>query len=249
MSRRIGFTSIFLLIGLACAFSQVNIPDYEDRVMADRLSYILDLHDSIIGQDKNLVNGEFYYPHQKNARNHPFYLKESWVRGSVNISGETYNNLLLRYDIHTDQLLLLHIADGAELIELNKNNIHSFTLENAYFIHLDSRGEGKGKDISAGFYQEVYMGELHLYARWVKKRTINSGFLPDEFKQEVDLLLIRGDTCHHIKNNKALKNILADRKKEVGKYMKNNNIHVRHTSPEKVGMVLSYYETLNSVEK
>ncbi len=249
MLQRIGLSAIFLLFVYTCSFSQSRFPDREDQVMSARLSYILDLHDSIISIDKNLVDGEIYYPHQKNARNHPFYQEESWIRGSVNIAGEEYKDLLLRYDIATDQPLMLHISDGAMVIAMNKYDINSFTLENVSFIRLEREGIFDNKDFNPGYYQEVYKGDLRLYAKWVKERSINNGFLPDEFKQEIELLLVKDDTYQDIKTNKALKNMLADQKKEVSKYMQKNNIHVRLSTPEQIGTVISYYEHLSGGER
>lgn len=249
MAHRIGLATIFLFFAYACSFSQARFPDRKDQVMSDRISYIMDLHDSIIGVDKNLVGGEMYYPHRKNARNHPFYQEESWIRGSVKVSGEVYKDLLLRYDIVTDQALMLHISDGAMVIVLNKNDITGFTLEDVSFVRLNREGVFDNKDFNPGYYQEVYKGDLQLYAKWLKQRSINNGFLPDEFKQEIDLLLVKDDTYQVIKNDKDLRNILEDRKQEIRRYMQKNNIHVRLSTPEQLGTVISYYEQLRESGK
>jgi hypothetical protein len=215
--------------------------------MNARKSYILELHDSIIGTDKSLLNGEVYYPHRKNARNHPFYFEESWIRGSVHTQNTTYKDLLLRYNIVKDQPLLLHISGGARVIALNIQEITGFSLENVSFIYLHREGVFDKKEFASGYYQQVYSGDIQLYARWIKERKKNNGFIPDEFQQDVKLIMVKDGAYHSFNSDKSLRDILLDQKKEIKKFMQENNIHVKFSSPEQIGTVIRYYEHLISM--
>jgi hypothetical protein len=232
---------IFGLIFLK-SYTQDRIPSRQGQVMQSRNEYIREFHDSISSPDRRLVNGEIYFPHQTNARNHPFYKTEAWINGTATIRDHQYNNLLLKYDIFLDQPLLLYIDGGAQTIALNKEFVEAFTLEEDLFVYLDPEGKSEDNKREGGFYQQLYKGDLILYVRWNKIRIKNEGLRPDEFQQDISYLLLDKGEYKIIKNDRSLKSILNSHKKEIRKYMQQNNIHVAFSSPYQIATVIGYFE-------
>ena len=88
---------IFLIISrIIPAFSQPS----------DLYTYVHAKH----GSDLNLVNGILYYDKYKNVLNHPFYSGEELLPGSVVISGTSYEDVQINYDIYSQYLVLEYPA-------------------------------------------------------------------------------------------------------------------------------------------
>lgn len=241
---------ILLLIHIQIqATCQSSIPGRINQIMEDRNDYILSLHDSIKGTDRILINGELYYPHQKGALNHPFFSNESWLNGSVTIKDQQYQNCLLRYDLFLDQLLYLHIADGANTLALNREMVNSFFLGGSHFVYFDADQLNGNRSMKEGYYEEVYLGNIGLYARRTKRRIRNDGFRRDEFQQDTKLFLYKEGTFTFFRNDRQLRKALGDHGKEVRQFMRQNNIHVNIDPPSKAGLVITYYEDLKREER
>lgn len=242
---RTWLSASILLAGSVAIFAQPRVPSRADQVTSDRLSYIEHLHDSVSSPDRRLINGAGYYPHQKNASNHPFFREEGWLDGTVTIRGHIYRDLLMRYDIFLDQPLLLYIEGGARTISMSRKYIDGFTLGNDRFIHLGREQDPGSESFDEGFYQVVYDSELTLLVQWKKNRIRNEGFRPDEFQQERLLILGRNGEVSRIRNDRQLRKSLGEHNKELRKFMQLKNIHVNRSDPRQIALVLDYFSSLN----
>ncbi len=223
---------------------QASVPGRINQIMDDRKEFILSLHDSIKGTDRILVNGELYYPHQQGALNHPFFRNESWLTGSVTIEDQLYEDCLLRYDLFLDQLLYLHIADGANTLALNREMVDSFVLEGSEFVYFHAHQLNSTRNMEEGYYETVFDGSTGLYARRTKRRLRNDGFRRDEFQQDTKLYLYKDSIFMFFRNDRQLRKALGDYEKEIRQFMREKNIHVKIDPPSKVSLVIAYYQEL-----
>ncbi len=236
---------ILLIFSGKNAHSQALVPDHSRQIIEARVQYILALNDSITGIDRQLVNGEIYSPDMQAAANHPFFMEESWVRGTVVIDESTYADRLLRYDLSLDRLIYLHISDDAKMLVLNREFVSAFMLGTFYFEFRKPTNPELKKSFDEGYYQVVYNGAFELLAKWAKQRIKNNGPGKDEFRQNVKLLLGNEKGYMQVKNDRQLHSALEADPKELRKYMKQNNIHVRTSSPEMLARVVQYSENVN----
>jgi len=243
--KRYGVPVFLISLLFSTGNAQVTVPGRTNQMMEERKEYILALHDSIKGTDRILVNGEVYFPHQQGAINDPFFAGESWMKGDLTIMGQHYTDCLLRYDIFLDQLLYLHIANGANTLALNREMVSSFKIGNSRFEFLGQDELSFEKKMPVGYYELVYAGNPALFARWSKRRIRNDGFRRDEFQQDVRLYLCMDNQFISFRNDRQLRNALGKYSREIRQFMKQRNIHVKIDSPAEVGLVVAYFEELN----
>lgn len=240
----IGSIVLLLHVIITSGLSQNHSQNGNWNELEPRLKYIQRLHDSIHGSDRQLINGELYFPHQQGAVNHPFYEQEGWLEGTIYISENEYPNCLIRYDLFLDQLLYLHISEGANILALNRGIVHGFVINNSKFKFIDNLIPAKGKRLKSGYYQEIYNGNVTLYTKWSKNRIKNDGHRKDEFQLNRELFIIKEAQSYKIKNDRQLISALEPHSKMIKSYMKQNNIHIITSSPEEIGAVVSYYENI-----
>jgi len=228
---------------------QEEIPGRKQQVMEDRLEYIRIFHDSIKGTDRVLVNGEVYYPHQQGAVNHPFFGSESWHQGNVTVKGEVYPDCLVRYDLFTDRLVYLHISDGAHMLSLNRSDVDGFMIDRSEFLFLSGEHLPENLKMEEGYYERIIVGNISLLVRWSKRRIRNDGFRGDEFRLNRELYLQSGTEFIELKNDKSLRMALEPYEKETGRFMREQNIHVKTDTPVQIARVLRYYEQIKNQEK
>jgi len=100
--------------------------------------------DSIIKQfsslykaDTRLISGDFYpSPHMSPASGHPFFISPDWKLGSVRIGNQIFDSLLLRYDVHSNQVVLntANLTNPTLQVALINHNINRLSLNNRIFI-------------------------------------------------------------------------------------------------------------------
>ena len=91
------------------------------------------------GFDQNLINGILYYDKYKNVLNHPFYSGEEFLPGSVVISGISYEDVQINYDIYSQYLVLKYpIFSGSSYsIIISPEHTDAFDFDGNYFKKFD----------------------------------------------------------------------------------------------------------------
>jgi len=202
---------------------------------ADRDLQVADIyHDAIeaYGVNPQLKNGVYYENFYYNAVGHPFLLEEGYQQGTVTYRDRHYDNVQLRYDIFSQQLLILH--DGEEEVLQNylaPEFVSDFSIGPLFFIKLD------GPAGTPGFYQEVARGDgiLCCYG-WYKSRSENHEgnymkyvFGDQKFRR---YLVIGGEFTRYRTNRSFLRALPAEVRQEARAYIKANNIKVNHAGDD-----------------
>jgi len=245
---RISFSlsGLFILLHLpAQDLSDPGISRKIDSLVSD----IRHLSDSLYGTDLGLINGEDYRYRHTGIDGHPYYRDNSWIHGTVTSGEREHRDLLLRYDIFDDRVILSHTT-GSEtfMIALNKMVIGEFTLEEDHFIQLFDR-DIVNNFPEPGYYQEVYTGKVQLLVKRKKYISGSSGQQLGEFRSD-PLKLVRKDGVYHKLNGRnSLLKILADRKEPVSDYIRSNAIDVRNAPDSDLARIFRFYDSLSLVEK
>ena len=131
------------------------------------------------GFDQNLINGILYYDKYKNVLNHPYYTGEELLPGSVVISGVSYEDVQINYDIYSQYLVFEYpVASGSSYkIIISPEHTDAFNLDGNYFekLILDDRGPL--------FYQLIRVNGLICYIHWEKKKVTKSYQFTDYFTE------------------------------------------------------------------
>jgi len=149
-------------------------PDEKYMSSAD----VHDQYDKLYRVDARLISGDFYQqPHMSESSGHPYFFDSGWKKGSVCLDGVLFENLLLRYDISSDQLVL-NTAEltGSYLQLVIKNGLISyFTMEGALFKPFQQPMNLTGN----GFCQVVAKGKVNLLLLKSKNLKVTTGGISD----------------------------------------------------------------------
>jgi hypothetical protein len=143
--------------------------------------------------DSRLISGDYYAePSLANTTGHPYFMDPLWKKGYVVLEAIRYENLWLRYNIASNQLLLnLKELTGTGIqISLKKQNISEFGLDGHRFIP-DHSGDGK----PTGRFRELLAdGPAKLEVLWTKSLKVPaSGTSVYVYESRNQWMLVRGD--------------------------------------------------------
>ena len=89
----------------------------------------------LYGADQVLINGVEYYNEHARSKGHKFYGEDRYQRGRLVIEHKVYDDVLLKYDIYNQQVLMLSSQGSARDREIIINGLwlKEFSLGNRVF--------------------------------------------------------------------------------------------------------------------
>ena len=206
--------------------------------------------DPVYGVDQRLVSGPFYNRKLDGSINgNPYAYGSEWKIGTVSFDGITFTDLLLRYDIEENSVVLnfRNINGSSHQIELKKNNIESFTLEGKVFVPLP---EGVMND-STWFCELMAEGDVdYLVLRYkslkVKGGSGSSGYY---YREDMKQLLRNDDMVVKFKSKRTLFRLYPHHKQEIKKYMKERQIYPYRFRMEDRAAMVRYCNYLTGGEE
>jgi hypothetical protein len=187
-----------------------------------------------------LYNGSDYGEYIPLKDEHPFYLSDDWIYGSVTYDGQYYDNIMLQYDIASDQLVIESHMYGTQ-IQLIKSRVHSFTLEDRKFVNIDSSS-------MKGFYEVLYDGETKVLAKRIKRlqERVSSSEITREFEEKNKYYMLVNGEYVVVRNKKSVLKVLRGHKKELQQKYQAKNSDAKK-QPERQIVILA--ELNDSIEE
>ncbi len=103
------------------------------------------------------ISNGLYHSNSYNIYTNNTYLKkESATTGVVNYDGQSYYNIFLKYDVYQDELVYFQNENNRDGIQLNSNNVASFSIYDRQFKRVDKNGSIK----KAGYYEVLGENEM-----------------------------------------------------------------------------------------
>jgi hypothetical protein len=126
---------------------------------------IREAFDKIYGLDIGLINGKKYYPAQIKAKGDPFWGKSDFLTADITLSGKTFRNQILKYNLHQQEFVLLFSdLNGQQFqIVINYSLIDSVRIPTGLFIR------NQFPEIKQPFVRNIYQGHLSCYSTLYKK--------------------------------------------------------------------------------
>lgn len=214
---------------LCCFFSNLTL--WGQNTAADPMKEYATLVVHAYGQDQELVNGMQYYNRHPLSMGNPFLLEGRMHQGSVTIRGEHYQDVWLRYDIHSQQVEVKYqtINGAYNQVILVNDRLDEFTIGELSFrnMTIDRR--------QAQIYQVIGAGRLLFHISWEKRLVPvsgNSRFIEEFTKARRSYLLEIEGTWHLFKNKRRFIKLFPERlKKNVKKIIRAYSVRFRTASP------------------
>lgn len=156
-----------------------------------------------------------------------FYKTAEWYTGSVVYSGQLFTDVLLKYDVFGDQLLVKQLDRlGGGSILLFKDKVDEFAIDGTQFVHVH------GSSQIDGYYELLWdedgnrlLGK-HLKNDFLRKDRRATYYEFTDLKKEY--VLDKQGSYYSIKGKKELTNIYPGLKREINSfYQKNKGLRSR----------------------
>lgn len=181
-----------------------------------------------------------------NKESHPYFSENEWQKGSLVYNGTTYAVEGLKYDIETDHLIYLHVANNTSVnvMALDENAITEFELFGKTFRYFKYLKNERGKRVKDGYSEVVFDGKLKFLIRWEKKQIISNNAMGYN-NASCNMYLLQDDKLILIQNMSQLINQLeVPYRDAVKRYKKENHLKISKTKYMAASDVLHFYENL-----
>lgn len=213
-------------------------------------TYTLALYDSAAVESQHLYNGQQYYVYDSQSEEHPFFLSREWVTGSVFYDGQLFDSIPLLYDIVKDQLVVRYTKSFGN-VSLQSEKVGHFHLSGGElaghnFIRLEA-GQGAGVGMRTGFYDLIYDGPSNVLSRRTKTRqqTLSDTKVIIGFPYKEMFYLYAQGEYHAVATKKTVLSYLADQKRPLNKYLKDQKIKFRKNKEAAILALASHYDQLS----
>ena len=256
MSQRTKINCLFLLLFYAYAPPSWGQPIKGTKDSAswgqpekidDGYTEAINLYHSYLRPESALFHGPEYVAYDRQLREgHPYYGENRKRPGTIGYNGIFYRNVSLLYDLVLDQVVMDDPYNVFK-IALLTDWIDSFSIEDHFFIHLrDSLNPSAPR---VGFYESLYKGRIMLLKKEKKhiQEDLYSSDHVERFIEGTDSLyyLKMGDQYLSVNNSKSLLAALKNRKKEVRKFIRANNLSMRYDRENTLIKVAAWYDNAN----
>ena len=245
MKNLVGLFLANLLV--LCAFFPLNsgaqqaIKPYSSKKVSEHF-------DEFFKLDSRLVNGDFYQtPNLSMATGHPFYFSPEWKKGSVKIEGDEFDDLLLRYDIHSGQLILntAGFTKSAVQLVLKKDRIESFSMDGNTFEPFPEEHSLSGLQ----FCQVLVAGEIDFLQVKSKNLKVSSGLADFAYSEYGDKFLRLNGEILSFKNRKTLYRLFPEHKSDLKEYILQKKLRFRRMSIFEQSDYISFCNSLIEEQK
>lgn len=195
---------------------------------------------------QHLYNGKVWTNKFLRINGDQFLFANYFLPGTVSSKGHTFKNLLIKYNIFTDEILIP--ADKDEIIQLNKEIIDSFTInfknEEYKFENLrtDTLTDNKGFN---GYVNVLYRQKSDLFVKFRKE--IRPGIKDNidvEFVQTQQIYIVSDSIVSQVSRKNDLSGIFIKNKVQIFKYIKDNRLKVTAKKPDSFIPVLSFIDSI-----
>ena len=194
---------------------------------ADQRNYYNWFDEQVGIENTGLFNGIRYKElyRIKNGK-HKFYKIPEYQTANLWYDGQPYYDIPLKYDLFEDQLIVsLETDSGSSIIQLLKEKVKGFQLDNKQFVHLKGIQVFKSKEKIDGFYEVLEEGNsLILYKkhRKLRKKVLENKAVLNEFRNDDLYYILHENLFYPIKNKNDLIKIFPQRKKQINAFFSGN---------------------------
>jgi len=196
---------------------------------------------------QDLYHGRIWTNRYRRINGDQYLFASYFLPGTISAKGKTFKNLLLRYDVYNDEVMIP--VNIEEIILLNKEIVDSFTVifeDKTYsFIKImnDTLNLREGFN---GYVSVLYNGKSTLYIKY--KKAISSpisGKSDGDFITSDEIYFVKDGTVTELSSENDFYRILSPDIKEVKNFIRSNKLKVSKTQPESYIPLLKHFESIS----
>ena len=191
--------------------------------------------------NQTLYNGRIWRNLYYLVQDDQFLFSKEFLPGVLTIRSKTFKNVLLKYDIFNDEVLIP--IDSGRILQLNKELIDSFSLsfQNRKYLFIKMT-EDTLKD-SKTFFNVLYKGKTTLllkYEKKIDKLAVDGKY--DKFYQVDRIFIVSGEKLYPVNGKADLFKVMPYDKSQLKDFMKINKIRISGKNPESFIPVIRFHD-------
>ena len=203
--------------------------------------------DHVYGLDPLLYNGKIYnFVTPAAIDGTPYFDGADFVKGSVKLRGVTYDNLLLKYDVFHQQLILQYKTSlGADnQIVISDAWLEAFNMGGHHFEMLAIQ------DTLKGIYEVMGTGTYRILYSWRKELLLES-YLGATYRlfsvSKKETYLLAGTKLSKYNNNRHFTTLFGPSQQVIlKKYLRQQKINVKKASDQAITELINYCNTIST---
>jgi hypothetical protein len=222
MTARLAFLTFLLLLSVS-SFSQNFAAD--TATVARAIANLRGQFYQTKGIESFISIGSDYADYEAIEDEHPFFLDNDWVTGTVKYNDILYFNVPLQYDIRS-QKLLTELAASGKKIELVKQHISWFKIGNHHFFFLNTQS-------ALGYYELLEDGNAKLWAAHSKtfQESTVTGKLTVRTEETTKYFIGTNDSLIPVKGKSTILTALEDKREPLRQALKKNKVNFNRNKP------------------
>jgi hypothetical protein len=198
-------------------------------------------------ENQSLYTGKVWKNMFRRMNGDQFLFSSYFLPGTVSTYGKTFKNLLIRYDIYSDEIMIP--VNREDIVRLNKEMVDSFSIyfENKNYrftkVREDTLNNLKG---FKGYFCVLYKQKSALYIKY--KKVISSRITDKsdgKFLQTDKIYFVNDHIVHPITSTNDLYKSLNADKGQLKNWLKNNKLKVSKKRPESLVPVIRFYNSIS----
>ncbi len=202
---------------------------------------VIAIQSDTLFDNQTLYNGRIWRNLHYLVQDDQFLFSKEFLTGVLTIRSKTFNNVLLKYDIFTDELLTP--IDSGRILQLNKELIDSFSLSFQNRRYLFIKITEDTLKASESFFNVLYKGKTTLLLKHEKKideLAVDGKY--DKFYQVNRIFIVSGERLYPVKGKADLFKLMPEDKSQLKDFMKNNKIRISGKNPESFIPVIRFHD-------
>lgn len=199
--------------------------------------------DMLYGLDQRLVSGSSYPGEALGSIiGHPYWIDSGWKKGRVVMDGVTFDNLLLKLDIESNDLVLntSNLSNQSIQLCLQKERVSELVMDNRKFIKFP--GE---ENNNFHFCEVCCEGQIiYIVTRNKTLAIASSGSADFKYKEYIKhYLLIDGEVIRFT-GKRTLFNLFPDKKQELRRFINTNSISLSRKNTDDRSKLVEYFNSI-----
>jgi hypothetical protein len=214
-------------------------------------SLLLKVHDTRRTYDKErgnqlaIYNGVQHYPYSPSIDGIAYFQADEWKKGSVIFSDILYEEIFMKYDLVTDQLIVTPNYDGGLFMALYSPRVKEFTFGGNRFVRLTR--ESTDGELSDGFYQVLSSGKVTAIARTQKyiEEKVDITGISRWFEMKTRYYMLKDGKYKLIRSKNDLTGLLKEHRREVNQALSNLKLKYRKNVQQNIVAATDAYNQSN----
>jgi hypothetical protein len=177
------------------------------------------------------------------VKGNQFLFTVEFLPGTVTMNGATFNNVNIRYDIFSDELLIPFNRISA--LRLNQEMVDSFSMSFQGRQYRFARLSDDSLKGVKGYVNVLYSGKCSLYIKHRKEielLAVDGKY--DRFFQTQKIYFVKGGEVFNVSGKIGLMKIMGDQKTAIKGYVRKNKLKMAKNNPESFVPLVRYYDGL-----